>query len=78
MQKTRTQVLKAIDRQREKAVAELQENRREWLEERIAIMTADGGLTEFQARQACQKRLQCRKAQKEFVYGKISDTDQQG
>lgn len=50
-----------------------QENRREWLEERIAIMIADGGLTEFQAKQACQKLLQCRKTQKEFDY-EISST----
>ena len=66
MQKTK-KIMRGIDRQREEAVARLQENRREWLEERIAIMTADGGLTEFQARQECQKLLQRRNnAQKEL------------
>jgi len=66
MQKTK-KIMQGIDPQREKAVARLQENRREWLEERIAIMTADGGLTEFQARQECQKLLQRRNnAQKEL------------
>lgn len=45
------------------------ENRREWLEERLSIMIADGGFTEFQARQACQKLLQCRNSQREMFYG---------
>ena len=72
MQTAKVAVMQDI---RRKQKADEQANQAEWLEERISIMTADGGLTEFQALQECQKLLQCRNtAQKEFTYGKISDT----
>lgn len=56
--------------------ADEQTNQAEWLEERIAIMITDGGLTEFQARQECQRLLQRRNVkQMGFGYAKISNTD---
>lgn len=46
---------------------EEQANLREWWYERIAIMTADGNMTDFQAQQACHNiLLQRRKRQKEM------------
>ena len=56
MQKTK----KIMQDIRRKQKADEQANQAEWLEERISIMTADGGLTEFQALQECQKLLQRR------------------
>jgi len=64
MQTAKVAVMQDI---RRKQKADEQANQAEWLEERISIMTADGGLTEFQALQECQKLLQCRNnAQKEL------------
>ena len=58
MQTAKVAVMQDI---RRKQKADEQANQAEWLEERISIMTADGGLTEFQARQECQKLLQRQK-----------------
>ena len=64
MQTAKVAVMQDI---RRKQKADEQANQAEWLEERLSIMIADGGQTEFQARQECQKLLQRRNnAQKEL------------
>lgn len=74
MQKAKATVMQGISRQKVQRKANEQANKAEWLEERLSIMIADGGLTEFQAQQECNKLLQRRNnKQGRFGYAKISD-----